>query len=203
MAVQNGIVSIYTEATPNPQTMKFVLNRMVFPQNSADFPDSESAAQASPLASNLFNTFDYVQGVFIMNNFVTVTKSANSEWFEAIPALRDYIKNYVASGEPIVDEAALKTFLSNTEGGDPNQIQADDSETVAKIKEMLTKYVQPAVEMDGGSIVFKSFNEGVVTLGMQGSCSGCPSSTITLKSGIEGLLKRMVPGVESVEAQAL
>ncbi|HRI27777.1 MAG TPA: NifU family protein [Chitinophagales bacterium] len=204
METTNKIVSIYTEATPNPATMKFVVNQMLLPQNSVDFPKPEAAKDISPLAEALFTAFDYVSGVFIMNNFVTITKAGEeSDWFEIAPQLREFIRNYVSEGKQVVNTDALKAMVAANPDANPNEVSANDSEIVAKIKELLTKYVQPAVEMDGGAIVFRSFNNGVLTLGMQGSCSGCPSSTITLKAGIEGLLKRMVPSVESVEAEML
>ncbi len=204
METTNKIVSIYTEATPNPATMKFVVNQMLLPQNSVDFPKPEAAKDISPLAEALFNAFDYVSGVFIMNNFVTITKAGEEpDWFEIAPKLREFIRNYVSEGKQVVNTDALKAMVAANPDANPNEVSANDSEIVAKIKELLTKYVQPAVEMDGGAIVFRSFNNGVLTLGMQGSCSGCPSSTITLKAGIEGLLKRMVPAVESVEAEML
>lgn len=204
METTNKIVSIYTEATPNPATMKFVVNQMLLPQNSVDFPKPEAAKDISPLAEALFNAFNYVSGVFIMNNFVTITKIGDdNDWFEIAPQLREFIRNYVSEGKQVVNTDALKAMVAANPDANPNEVSANDSEIVAKIKELLTKYVQPAVEMDGGAIVFRSFNNGVLTLGMQGSCSGCPSSTITLKAGIEGLLKRMVPAVESVEAEML
>ena len=198
-----AIVSIYTEATPNPDTMKFVLNRMLFPQKSADFPTLEEARMASPLAATIFENFDFVNGVFIMNNFVTVTKKTDLEWFEIIPDLREFIRNYISNGGEIIDEQLLHENLSENSSIGANAIGENDSEVVIKIKELLAKYVQPAFEMDGGTIVFRDFQDGIVTLGMQGSCSGCPSSTVTLKSGIEGLMKRMIPEVQSVEAEAL
>jgi len=198
------VVSIYTEATPNPATMKFVLNYMLLPQNSADFPTPESAKGIAPLAEALFDNFDYVSGVFIMNNFVTVTKKGDEiDWFDIVAPLRDFIRNYVSGGGEIVNATALQTKFSADSDANPNAITDDDTEVVKKIKDLLVKYVQPAVEMDGGAIVFRSFTNGVLTLGMQGSCSGCPSSTITLKAGIEGMLKRMIPDVKSVEAEML
>lgn len=200
---QNSIVSIYSEATPNPDTMKFVLNRLLFAHQSADFPTEEEAAIASPLAAALFHNFPYVNGVFIMNNFLTITKKTEQEWFELIPDLREFIRNYIANGGEIVDESLLQEKLAANSSAGANAIHENDDEVVRKIKEIIAKYVQPAVEMDGGTIVYRDFVAGVVTLGMQGSCSGCPSSTITLKSGIEGLLKRMVPEVSSVEAEAM
>ncbi len=201
---EKRIVSIYTEATPNPTTMKFVLNKMLFPQNSADFPTREDAEEASPLAIALFDKFDFVKSVFIMNNFITVAKGSEQEWYELIPDLREFIRNYVAEGNEIVNLEVLKQRLvSNPQSNAGNMVLEDDSEIVVKIKEMLTKYVQPAVEADGGSIVFRSYQDGIVRLGMQGACSGCPSSSVTLKAGIEGLLKRMIPEVQSVEAEML
>ena len=203
METPTRLVSIYTEATPNPETMKFVLNKMLFAQNSADFPTRESAEGISPIALALYDEFAFVNGIFIMNNFVTVTKKPNFEWYEIVGEVREFIRGYVSNGGEMVNEEVWREQLAQTPGGDPNAINADDDAIVAKIKEILTRYVQPAVEGDGGSIVFRSYQNGLVTLGMQGSCSGCPSSTITLKSGIEGLLKRMVPEVQSVEAEAL
>lgn len=197
------VVSIYSEATPNPETMKFVMNRMLFPKNSVDFPKPADAEGASPLATALFTEFEYVKGVFIMNNFVTVTKTPETEWFEITPALREFIRQYVADGHPIIDEAGIQEMLDAQPNGDPNRVNESDPEVVKKIKEMLTKFVQPAVEMDGGAIVFRDYKEGIVTLGMQGACSGCPSSSVTLQQGIEGLLKRMVPEVQSVVAEAM
>ncbi|MGB0839352.1 MAG: NifU family protein [Chitinophagales bacterium] len=197
------IVSSYTEATPNPETMKFVLNRMLYAQNSADFPSRSDAEGASDLATALFDTYDFVKGVFIMNNFVTITKTPEAEWFEVVPEIREYIRSYVAAEKSIIDVAVLQERVQNSTQHISNQIRENDPEMVQKIKELLTKYVQPAVEMDGGSIVFRSYKDGIVRLGMQGACSGCPSSTVTLKSGIEGLLKRMIPEVQGVEAEML
>ncbi|MEZ4886583.1 MAG: NifU family protein [Chitinophagales bacterium] len=197
------VVSIYTEATPNPETMKFVLNKMLYAQNSADFPTREDAEGASDLAIGLFDEFPYVKGVFIMNNFVTVTKTPTTEWFEVVPDIREYIRQYVEEEGHIIDENVLRQKLADKPGGDPNEVSVDDSEIEVKIKELIKTYVQPAVEMDGGSIVFRSYNEGIVYLGMQGSCSGCPSSTVTLKAGIEGLMKRMIPEIISVEAEMM
>lgn len=197
------IVSIYTEATPNPETMKFVLNKMLYAQNSADFPTREDAEGASPLAISLFDTFAYVKGVFVMNNFVTVTKTPTTEWFEVVPEVREFIRQYVEEEKEIINEEILRQKLAEKPGGNPNEVQEGDSEIEAKIKELIKTYVQPAVEMDGGSIVFRSYQEGIVYLGMQGACSGCPSSTVTLKAGIEGLMKRMIPEIKAVEAEMM
>ncbi len=182
------LVNIYAEATPNPETMKFVANRMILPNDSADFQTRESALR-SPLATALFEK-PYVNAVFIMNNFVTVTKLSTSDWSDIMQELRAFMKDYLEAGKEILNPREEK--LTNEE----------ESEVVQKIKDLLDMHVKPAVEMDGGAISFKSFEEGVVKVVLKGACSGCPSSTITLKSGIENLLKRMVPEVEAVEAEA-
>lgn len=183
-------VSVYTEMTPNPETLKFVADVILY-SGSADFPDEQSA-QASPLASELF-VFPFVKGVFIMNNFVTVTKTPEADWLEITPTLREYVKNYLEDGKEVI-AADYKPVAASTQ---------DETVVVAKIKDILENYVKPAVEMDGGAIQFKSYHEGKVNLMLQGSCSGCPSSMITLKAGIEGLLKRMVPEVQEVDAEAI
>ncbi len=185
-----NLITIYSEATPNPETMKFVLNRFLLPNDTADFPDVTSASN-SPLALELFETFSAVRGVFIMNNFVTITKSEDTDWFDLIPPMKEFIKNYVAEEKPVIHPKTNDLSDEN------------DSEVVKKIKELLDNHVKPAVEMDGGAISFKSFDHGVVTVVLKGSCSGCPSSTITLKAGIEGLLKRMVPEVSEVVAESM
>ncbi len=186
------LIYIYTEMTPNPETMKFVTDVMLFPNNSADFADEGSAKEA-PLATELF-AFPFVKGVFIMNNFVTITKTPDSEWTETIPVLREFIKNYIEEGKEIVSKNYSTSHKAGTQ---------DEADIVKKIREMLNQYVKPAVEMDGGAIQFKSYHEGRVELMLQGSCSGCPSSMITLKAGIEGLLKRMIPEVQEVVAEAM
>jgi Fe-S cluster biogenesis protein NfuA len=192
--VNKKLVEVYTEMTPNPETMKFVADVMLFPNNSADFAD-ETSAKESPLATELFG-FPFVKGVFIMNNFVTVTKTADADWSEIIPTLREFVKNYLEESKEII---ARDYKPSHKSGGEAQ----DESAVITKIKEMLDSYVKPAVEMDGGAIQFKSYHEGKVELMLQGSCSGCPSSMITLKAGIEGLLKRMVPEVTEVVAEAI
>jgi NFU1 iron-sulfur cluster scaffold homolog, mitochondrial len=190
--MSNFIVSIYTEATPNPDSLKFVMNKMLLTGRSVDFERGDEVAYA-PLAEALFNEFSYVKGVFIMNNFVTVRKEGDVDWFEVKSGISDFIKNWVTEGKTIVGEIPEVDNISGEMDGDA---------VVAKIKQMLDQYVKPAVEMDGGAIQFKSFDNGIVTLMMQGSCSGCPSSTVTLKSGIEGLLRRMVPEVKEVVAES-
>lgn len=190
-----SIIEIYTEMTPNPESMKFVTNRHLLPNFQLDFKTKELAA-GSELAKALFE-IPFVNGVFLANNFVTITKKAEYDWFEINDELKAAIKNFIQSEKKPVDDALLpKDILQEQKSEAANE----DPET--KIKDLLEKYVKPAIQMDGGHIEFKSFDKGVVTLSLQGSCSGCPSSTITLKSGIEGLLKRMVPEVDEVIADA-
>ena len=180
------VIDIYTEATPNPETLKFVVNKMLFENNSADFQNIESA-KSSPLAMDLFG-FPFVKGVFIMNNFVTITKHPDTIWEDIMPSLKAFIKKYVQDDRPI---AYKVEEVKNTE---PLVGEA----VVSKIKEVLENYVKPAVEMDGGAIQYKEFDEetGVLNVMLQGSCM------ITLKSGIENLMKRMVPEVKEVTADA-
>ena len=138
-------------------------------------------------------------GFFIASNFITLTKTVDTaDWQDVIPTIKQFLKEYLEEGKPVIIEeevAAMKT--NNT-----NEVSADDDDVVKRIKELLENYVKPAVEMDGGAIQFKSYNNGTVNLSMQGSCSGCPSSTVTLKAGIEGMMKRMIPEVKEVVAEA-
>lgn len=191
MTDKTEFLNVYAEQTPNPETMKFVFNKMILPDEAEDYPSKEKA-NASPLAKSLFE-FSFVNGVFIMNNFVTITRSVGSEWHEIMPIVKEFLKAYVEADEPI----SYKTDKSNIEGS--------DNVIIAQILDILDTYIKPAVENDGGLISFKSFNEetGLVTVELKGSCSGCPSSTVTLKKGIEGLLTRMVPQVKEVVAESL
>src|ERR1700759_398091 len=189
------LISIYTEMTPNPETMKFVANKLLYPGKSIDFAEVESA-KPSPLATELFG-FPFIKSVFIASNFVTLTKTAETEWDDIISTIRQFLKEYLEEGKTVINEEEI--VVVKKEG---NTIDADDDDVVKRIKELLENYVKPAVEMDGGAIQFKSYNEGTVNLMMQGSCSGCPSSMITLKAGIEGMMKRMIPEVKEVVAEA-
>ncbi|MFZ1799081.1 MAG: NifU family protein [Chitinophagaceae bacterium] len=193
----NPVISIYTEMTPNPETMKFVANKLLYPGKSIDFPD-ESFAGPSPLAKELF-VFPFIKSIFIASNFVTLTKTADTEdWMDVIPPIKQFLKEYIENGGTVVnEEEAAKVKKEAT-----NLVSADDDDVVKRIKELLDNYVRPAVEMDGGAIQFKSYNNGIVNLMLQGSCSGCPSSMITLKAGIEGMMKRMIPEVTEVMAEA-
>jgi len=193
----NPTISIYTEMTPNPETMKFVANKLLYPGKSIDFPD-ETTAGPSPLAKELFS-FPFIKSVFIASNFVTLTKTQDTEdWQDIIPTIKQFLKDFLEGGGIVINEeevAKVKQDASNT-------VSADDDDVVKRIKELLDNYVKPAVEMDGGAIQFKSYDAGVVNLMLQGSCSGCPSSMITLKAGIEGMMKRMIPEVKEVVAEA-
>lgn len=185
-------VHLYMEANPNPNSLKFVANFMLVDDGiSFDYPDAASA-ENSPLARELFN-FAAVKRVFITSNFVTVTKDEAVEWAEIQTIIRDHIKQYLEAGK-----AAVKASFDK----DP-LFDESDSETVKKIKGILDEYIRPAVEQDGGAIVFHSFQDGVVKVLLQGSCSGCPSSTVTLKAGIENLLTRMLPEVKEVQAEGV
>ena len=186
---------IYTEATPNPATLKFVLNRMLFPNDFYEFENAEETENA-PLAQELFN-IEAVTNVFISNNFVTITKQEGIMWVELMPQIKDFLKEYIGEGKPVFTDQFKKTNRKAS-----NEVREGDTDVEIKIKGALDKYVKPAVEMDGGAISFVSFENGLLTLSLQGACSGCPSSTVTLKQGIENLMKRMVPEVEEVVAQA-
>jgi Fe-S cluster biogenesis protein NfuA len=193
-------VMLYTEQTPNPETLKFVTNLMIYPRKMADFKEEqkELANEWSPLAKALFE-FDYVKGIYICNNFVTVTKEASKEWADISMDLKKFIKSFIESDNIAVKEG-FEEEQEKQKAAQEEVYSGEDAEIVTKIKQLLDKYVRPAVEMDGGNIEFHSFDDGVVNVIMQGSCSGCPSSSGTLKVGIEGMLKRMCPEVKSVEA---
>jgi len=190
----NTIVSIYTEMTPNPETMKFVANKLLYPGKSIDFPD-ESSAGPSPLAKELF-AFPFIRSVFIASNFVTLSKTVDTNWDDVVPSIKEFLKEYLEEGKVVINEDQIVVKK------DTNTVSADDEDVVVRIKELLENYVKPAVEMDGGAISYKGFENGTVKLMLQGSCSGCPSSMITLKSGIEGMMKRMIPEVKEVVAEA-
>ena len=182
-------INLYLESNPNPNSLKFVANEMLVPESmSFDFPDAESAQEA-PLAKELFE-YPFVDRVFYMSNFVTVTKNESVEWLEIQDTVKRHILTFLESGKLILDKKAPEVESSEY-----------DSETVIKIKTILDEYIRPAVEQDGGAITFHSFKDGIVKVNLQGSCSGCPSSTITLKAGIENLFQRMMPDeVKSVES---
>ena len=178
---------IQTEQTPNPSTLKFLPGRVVMEKGTMDFA-SPDAAVPSPLAKRLF-AIEGVERVVVGSDFVTVTKEANLDWQILKPSILGGIMEHYTSGEPVVSES-----------GEAVAAAEDDDDVVAQIKELLDTRVRPAVAQDGGDIVFQDFRDGVVYLHMQGACSGCPSSTATLKMGIENLLKHYVPEVVEVQA---
>jgi len=192
---QQTPVMIYTEATPNPATLKFVVNRPIFPNDYYEFESVEETEHA-PLARGLFG-IEAVTNVFISNNFVTISKSDDVMWIELMPRVKDFLKDHLEEGRPVFTEAFRKTSRKAS-----NEIGEGDSDVEVRIKGALDRYVKPAVEMDGGAISFVSFADGKLTLSLQGACSGCPSSTVTLKQGIENLMLRMVPEVREVVAES-
>lgn len=184
-------IHIYLESNPNPNSLKFVVNEMLVPEGlSFDFPDAEST-DISPLAKELFQ-FDYVERVFFASNFITVSKRDDIDWIEIQQNIKSQIQQFLEAGKFVI------------EANEPDGENAEEeTESIKKIKAILEEYIRPAVEQDGGAITYHSFKDGVVKVKLQGACSGCPSSMITLKAGIENLFIRMMPGeVKSVEALA-
>ncbi|MCF6273637.1 MAG: NifU family protein [Rhodobacteraceae bacterium] len=184
---------IQTESTPNPATLKFLPGQSVVQMGTADFPTRESAA-SSPLATRLFGV-EGVSGAFFGPDFVTVTKTDATEWNHIKPAILGAIMEHYQSGDPVMDDESGTVGHAEHDG--------PDSELVKQIKELLDTRVRPAVAQDGGDITFHGFDHGIVYLHMQGACAGCPSSTMTLKSGIENLLKHFIPEVVEVRAVTL
>lgn len=192
-------VMLYTEQTPNPETLKYVLNVKLL-DGMADFRTKDMAVEWSPFATALFD-LPYVKGVYFNNNFITITKEFNFPWEDIMLRLKEFIKTYVQDGKIIVKEGYHEAIEGQKTEERSKEYTGDDAEIVTKIIELIDKYVKPAVETDGGNIAFKSFHNGTVTVILQGACSGCPSSTVTLKSGIEGMLQRMIPEVKEVVAE--
>ncbi len=193
-------VMLYTEQTPNPESLKFVTNRMLY-KGTADFREVALAEEWSPMATFLFEQ-PYVKAVYISNNFVTITKELNFGWQDIMLPAKELIKKYIEEGRDVINDGFAEAMEAiEAERGASYEYSEEDAELVKKIKELIDTYVKPAVEMDGGNIELKSYKDGVVTVIMQGSCSGCPSSTVTLKAGIEGMLKRMVPEVTEVVSE--
>ena len=189
---------IQTESTPNPATLKFLPGVEVLPQGTADFRDADSVAGKSPLAESLF-AIPGVSGVFFGQDFITITKNdAGGEWQHMKPAVLGVIMEHFVAGKPVLTDAQNELEMPDEEFFDES-----DAEIVVTIKELLDQRVRPAVARDGGDITFRGFKDGVVFLHMRGACAGCPSSTATLKHGIQNLLRHFVPEVEEVEAVAL
>jgi len=198
--------TMYAEMTPNPNTMKFVANRwLVTNDKSYEILANERVGGPSPLAEKLFS-FPFINGVFIAGNFVTITKSESIEWQDVMIELRDFISNFLnTEGNEIIREEFLNApdeeeVTTSVEGVEAATLKADLTDFDKKIIEILDEYIKPAVESDGGAIEFHSYEAGLVKVVLKGACSGCPSSTATLKGGIESLLKSMLPEVKEVEA---
>ena len=186
--------TVYAESTPNPKVMKFVANRAIIQGDSVEFMNIDEAKN-SPLAMKLFH-FPFVREVFIAKNFVSLTKYDAMEWEDVVMEVREFIREYLAEGSVVVHEIeevqVKETPKELTETAAPiNQQELGEVET--RIVDILDEFVKPAVESDGGNIRFMSYEAGVVSVLLQGACSGCPSSTVTLKQGIENLLKKMLP----------
>jgi len=187
---------IQTEATPNPATLKFLPGREVLLEGTADFREAESARTASPLAGRLFDVKG-VTGVFYGYDFITVTKADDFDWQHLKPAILGAIMEHFMTGQPVM-AAQVAEAADRAEAGE-EFYDKEDEEIVVTIKELLDTRVRPAVAQDGGDITFRGYENGTVFLHMKGACAGCPSSTATLKHGIQNLLKHFVPEVQHVE----
>jgi Fe-S cluster biogenesis protein NfuA len=196
----NVPVTVYAEMTPNPSTMKFVANKyLLITGDSVEFSSKADAKGYSPMAEELFN-FPFVKNVFVAANFITITKTDNVPWDFITMELREFVKNWITEGKDVlIQMPAPKTVIESTD--DSPKKEYLPSEYDDAIKSLLDEYVRPAVENDGGAIDFRGFDNGVVTVVMRGSCAGCPSSTATLKGGIENLLKSHLPEVKEVVAE--
>ncbi len=182
---------IQTEQTPNPATLKFLPGRAVMVEGTVDFRDL-AAAERSPLAQRLFQV-EGVEGVFLGADFISITKADDREWYLLKPAILGIVMEHFTAGRPVMLETTADSNAADTDAD-------EDDEVVGQIKELLNTRVRPAVAQDGGDIIFRSFENGVVSLTMQGACQGCPSSTATLKMGIENMLRHYIPEVVEVRA---
>jgi Fe-S cluster biogenesis protein NfuA len=200
--------TIYIEATPNPASMKFVANKQLLSEKGASAEYKQmSETQTAPIAKQLFQ-FPFVKTIFISSNYITITKQDNANWDDMSLELRIFLTEYLNAGNLIVtalpkQEIAIDNTFTETKTISTQHV-APQNDVEVKIVEILDQYIRPAVENDGGLITFKELNEGIVTVQMRGSCSGCPSSTLTLKAGIEALLKRLLPNdVKEVVSEAV
>lgn len=192
-----GSMLIQTEPTPNPATLKFLPGQTVMSGGTRDFATPEDA-EASPLAEAIYSIGD-VEGVFFGRDFISVTAAPGVSWHELKPQVLAILLDHFSSGAPLF-KAGSAAGISVAAEDEPFDDDPADAEIVAQIRELIDTRVRPAVAQDGGDIVYRGFQQGTVFLALQGACSGCPSSTMTLKQGIEGLLKHYVPEVEKVEA---
>ncbi|WP_027002332.1 NifU family protein [Hugenholtzia roseola] len=189
---QSPYVHIYVEENPNPNSLKFVLSFFIVPEDVVKDYENPTQAEESPLAVALFEQFGFVKRVFYAKNFITLTKDADTVWTEVLAQVRQFLKEYFEAQKPVFIEEMPEM-----------EIQIQEDPTIRRIKDILDQYIKPAVEMDGGAIVFSDFDAaaGVLKVRLQGSCSGCPSSMITLKAGIQNLFQRMMPEVKEVVAE--
>lgn len=195
-------VTVYAETTPNPATMRYVSSRnLVQDGRLLEFRSPEEPNGVSPLAEKVFN-LPFVSGVFISSNFITVTKNNSVDWDLVQLELREYIQEYLnTDGRVVYDDAPAHALAdANERATTHSEAKGPDDEQIIRV---LEEYIRPAVEGDGGHIAFRSFEDGVVTVTLRGACSGCPSSMVTLKQGIENMLKHEVPGVREVVAEEL
>ena len=200
--VKRPPVSVYAESTPNPSTMRFVSSRLLVQDGRLlEFRTPEETVGVSPLAEHVFN-LPFVTGVFISSNFISVTRNTSITWDLVQLELREYIQEFLNTDGRVVYEDAPAQALADANERASSHAEARGPED-EKIIRVLEEYIRPAVEGDGGHVAFRSFEEGVVTVSLRGSCSGCPSSMVTLKQGIENLLKHEVPGVREVVAEEL
>ena len=184
--------TIYAESTPNPTTMKYVANRVLLENGLAEYTSMEEA-KGSPLAMKLFG-FPFVTGVFIQSNFITIMKSDMVGWEDVVMELREFIREYLNTGAEIVTDLVAGTIQTDEQIAATSVHSAPTTDLEEKIIAILDAEIAPAVAQDGGNITFKAYEKGVVNVVLRGACSGCPSSTVTLKNGIETLLKSRLPG---------
>jgi Fe-S cluster biogenesis protein NfuA len=187
---------LYCEETPNPASLKFVANKLLLVTGASADYDSLANSEGAPVAQKLFQ-FPFVKRVFVSSNYVSITKHDFVEWEEIRDELRTFLTTYLNQGNAVINKLPSREVPKDSSFKEKvtvtTQHAAPLNETENKIIEVLEQYIRPAVEQDGGLITFKQFNEGVVTVQLRGSCSGCPSSSVTLKAGIEALLKRLLP----------
>ena len=195
MSEKKIATTVYAESTPNPKVMKFVVNRAIVTGDSVEYMNIDEAVD-SPLATKLFH-FPFVKEVFIARNFVSITKYETMEWDDLVMEIREFIRDFLSGGGLVLKEKLEAPQPKDATPTEPLDVQLEPSidldEVETRIVEILDEYVAPAVESDGGNIKFISFKEGTVSVLLQGACSGCPSSTVTLKQGIENILKKMLP----------
>jgi len=203
--LQKNPVNVYVEMTPNPKTMKFVSDVMIYKSdNPVEYLSASEAFGNSALAEKLFE-FPFIEKVFIVGNFVSISKNDSIDWEIVHADLREFIRDFLQEGNIAVNESVPEKE-NTTSNDEQKEAETSSKETPSspydeQIKELLDEYVKPAVENDGGAIDFKSYDHGVVTVTLRGACSGCPSSTMTLKGGIESLLKQYIPEVRAVVAE--